>query len=148
MTDSNLNLDRRLPVLPDTVPWGLRKICQSVRQFRGYGRVLPALASIAPSLQEVCVESFFCGPMYLDFRELICLPIFVHGYYKHQFPEDLVLNRLLCAGMNVFDIGANIGYYTAFFSLRVKSHGRVVSVEPMPRALRLLKKNAQLCGSN
>jgi FkbM family methyltransferase len=43
--------------------------------------------------------------------------------------------------MNAFDIGANIGYYTKFLSSRVGATGKVIAVEPMPRALLLLTRN-------
>jgi len=86
-----------------------------------------------------------CGPLVVDLRELICLPVFVHGCYRHQLPEDHVLGQLLHPGMTVFDVGANIGYYTAYISRRVSPGGTVVAVEPMPRALRLLEMNAALC---
>lgn len=108
--------------------------------------MLPVLARMAPGLQNITVESFFSGPMVLDFRELICLPIFVFGYYKHQFGEDCLLHHIVRPGMRIFDIGANIGYYAGFFSQRVGPAGLVVSVEPMPRALRLLKQTVALCG--
>jgi FkbM family methyltransferase len=47
--------------------------------------------------------------------------------------------------MTVFDIGANIGYYAKVISASLKQQGSIVCVEPMPRALVLLRKNAALC---
>jgi FkbM family methyltransferase len=50
--------------------------------------------------------------------------------------------------MKVFDIGANIGYYTAYFSRRVDVSGLVVAIEPTSRGTRLLRANAALCETN
>src|SRR5690349_13366164 len=44
-------------------------------------------------------------------------------------------------GMNVVDIGANIGYYTVIASNRVGINGKVFSYEPEPANLRFLRKN-------
>jgi hypothetical protein len=115
----NSNDDLPLPLLPSGVPWVCRKLCYVARKLRGYGRTLPALAKVWSTLQEVVVDTDYCGPVCLDLRESVCIPIFVHGCYRHQVPEDRILNHLLKAGMRVFDIGANIGYYTIFISRRV-----------------------------
>jgi hypothetical protein len=104
---NGLNVDGglTLPFLPAEIPWCIRQFCYGVRKIRGYGRILPALARVVPALQTVVVDAYSCGSIYLDFRELICLPVFVHGCYRHQLPEDRILDYLLKAGMKVFDIG-------------------------------------------
>ncbi|HEY0350590.1 MAG TPA: FkbM family methyltransferase [Gemmatimonadales bacterium] len=45
-------------------------------------------------------------------------------------------------GMTVFDIGANIGYYTALAAAAVGEHGRVYAFEPDPRNLEVLRRNS------
>jgi FkbM family methyltransferase len=45
--------------------------------------------------------------------------------------------------MTVFDIGANIGWYSCLMHRLTKGRGLIVAVEPMPRALRLLYKSAE-----
>ena len=141
-----LEISRPAPALPAGVPVAVRCLCYAFRQIRGYGRFLPFFARRFSSLQQVTIDSFFAGPLSLDLRELICLPLFVFGYYKHQFAEDRLLHHLVRPGMRIFDIGANIGYYMGVFSQRVGQRGLVVSVEPMPRALRLLRETASFCG--
>ncbi len=53
--------------------------------------------------------------------------------------------RYLDRGRDVIDVGANIGLFTVFFAKSL-SHGRVLSVEPTPRALQRLRRNIDLNG--
>jgi len=48
------------------------------------------------------------------------------------------------AGDTVFDIGANVGYYTVLASKLVGKKGRVYAFEPDPRNLELLKRNLMI----
>ncbi len=136
-------LAKRLPDLPRSVPSGVRHLCYAVRKLpRGWGKALPLIAGMAHSLRDLAIELEDVGEFRIDLRESICVPLFVRGCYVHQLPEDRVLGRMLRPGMSVFDIGANIGYYSKFIADRVGVGGRVVAVEPMPRALSLLNRNA------
>ena len=58
--------------------------------------------------------------------------------------ETQILKKLIKKGMSVFDIGANIGYYTLIFSRLVGKNGRVFSFEPDPENFRLLVKNIKV----
>jgi FkbM family methyltransferase len=72
--------------------------------------------------------------------------IFLYGSYE---PEVMLfLMRFLRPGMNVLDIGANVGLFSILSSSLVGSEGRVWSFEPDPRALKLLKKNLALNNAN
>lgn len=64
--------------------------------------------------------------------------------YEPQYVS--VLKTLLKSGDTVFDIGANIGFYSVLFSNWVGSRGRVVSYEPDPANLKLLRRNLELNG--
>jgi len=54
------------------------------------------------------------------------------------------LLRLLKPGQIVFDIGANIGYYTLLASRRVGPSGRVVACEPFPRNIAYLQRHVEI----
>lgn len=54
--------------------------------------------------------------------------------------------RVVGAGMTVLDLGANIGYHTVLASRLVGPRGRVLSFEPDPGNLALLKKNIEANG--
>lgn len=57
-----------------------------------------------------------------------------------------VLKCLINQGDTVFDIGANIGFYTVLFSSWSGLAGRVVAYEPDPSNLGLLQRNLELNG--
>ncbi|MEO8127848.1 MAG: FkbM family methyltransferase [Bryobacteraceae bacterium] len=49
-------------------------------------------------------------------------------------------------GMVVVDVGANIGMFTLHAAQRTGSGGKVISIEPAPRPLAILKENVQVNG--
>jgi FkbM family methyltransferase len=57
-----------------------------------------------------------------------------------------VFTELVKEGMNVVDMGANIGYYTLLAARRVGPHGRVYAFEPEPQNFKLLAENIRLNG--
>jgi len=57
-----------------------------------------------------------------------------------------VFTELVKEGMNVVDIGANVGYYTLLAARRVGPSGKVYAFEPEPQNFKLLIENIQLNG--
>ena len=55
-----------------------------------------------------------------------------------------MLQAILEPGMNVLDIGANIGYYAIMESILVGTSGNVVAIEPMLPNIKMLRKNIEL----
>ena len=66
---------------------------------------------------------------------------------KREEDKRYILDRILNENMNVFDIGANIGYYTIFFLNKIKK-GKVLAIEPSSENLKLCKKNIELNNLN
>lgn len=62
--------------------------------------------------------------------------------------ETEFLKKIVKTGMNVVDIGANIGFYTVLFSNLVGLQGKVTAFEPSPRSFHILEKNLQNCSNN
>jgi FkbM family methyltransferase len=58
-----------------------------------------------------------------------------------HLPVTCLLLALLRPGMNVVDVGANLGYYTLLAARAVGKSGRVWSFEPEPRNFLLLMKS-------
>lgn len=63
------------------------------------------------------------------------------GAYERQLVA--LLKRTLRPGMTVFDLGANIGYFSVIAAALVGSKGRVHSFEPMPHNFERLRRNLQ-----
>lgn len=55
--------------------------------------------------------------------------------------ETAFVKSFLRPGMNVVDIGANLGYFTTLFASLVTAEGKVIAFEPNPQNYGLLKTN-------
>ena len=62
---------------------------------------------------------------------------------KREEDKIFILNKIFKKDMNIFDIGANIGYYTIFFLIKIKQ-GKILAIEPSSENLKLCKKNVEL----
>lgn len=51
------------------------------------------------------------------------------------------LKNLIRKGDSVIDIGANLGYYSVFFSKLIGNDGKLYSVEPVKQMLEVLRRN-------
>lgn len=62
-------------------------------------------------------------------------------YKIHEPLATRLLMNILKPGMNIVDIGGNIGYYAMLEARMVGAAGRVIAIEPMP------KNSEQLCNN-
>jgi FkbM family methyltransferase len=62
----------------------------------------------------------------------------------HEPINTRFLKTLLKPGMTCIDIGSNIGYYVLLESVMVGSDGKIIAIEPSPRAYKYLQKNISL----
>ena len=69
--------------------------------------------------------------------------LFGGGYEKY---ETTLFQELVTEGMNVIDIGANIGYYTLLAAKLVGERGKVFAFEPEPQNHALLLRNIEVNG--
>lgn len=70
--------------------------------------------------------------------------LMLDGYWEIWLTQYLA--QAVRPGMTVVDVGANYGYYTLLLADAVGETGRVVAVEPLPDAVRLLAETVQLNG--
>lgn len=61
------------------------------------------------------------------------------GGYEDAFSNAML--GVVSTGDTVWDIGANVGYYTTRFCEKVGDSGKVVAFEPLPAAMESLKMN-------
>src|SRR5215831_1636534 len=62
--------------------------------------------------------------------------------YEPQYVD--ALRTLVKQSATVFDVGANIGFYSVLFSKWVGQDGRVIAYEPDPTNIKLLRRNLAL----
>jgi FkbM family methyltransferase len=71
-----------------------------------------------------------------------------HGCWlgSYEYEKQKAFSEAVKPGDVVYDIGANVGFYTLLASVLVGPSGRVVAFEPLPRNLRYLRKHLGLNG--
>ncbi len=77
-------------------------------------------------------------------RSGITMPLAVYGTREEL--ETEIFQTAVKPGMTVFDIGANIGYYTLMAAGLVGETGKVYAVEPFPLNFEAMKHNVELNG--
>ncbi len=65
--------------------------------------------------------------------------MYLTGKHLAERREQALLRRYLRPGMTVFDMGANVGFYTESFARRVGVSGRVHAFEPDPLCSEILR---------
>ena len=81
--------------------------------------------------------------MICDARDLSLTPALLHHGLFEPGTTNVFL-KLVHEGMNIIEVGANIGYYTSLGGLRIGREGRYIAFEPYPRAFALLETNIAL----
>jgi FkbM family methyltransferase len=90
-------------------------------------------------------------PIRINLHEAIGFNIASQGLYEIGVTETLW--RLTEPGDLAIDVGANIGYMTSIFGIRVGQKGKVISFEPHPDVFESLRENVEIwkqdrrCGS-
>jgi FkbM family methyltransferase len=72
--------------------------------------------------------------------------LFLFG--RREIDHYKMLQEILTPGMNILDIGANIGYYAVMESLVVGPSGNITAIEPMLPNIEMLKRNVALNNAN
>ena len=70
----------------------------------------------------------------------------VHGCWLggYEYKKRILFEKIVKKGSCVFDIGANVGFYTLLSSELVGPKGTVISFEPLPRNIYFLKKHLRI----
>jgi FkbM family methyltransferase len=69
-----------------------------------------------------------------------------HGCWlgSYEYDKQRLVTELITRSQVVYDIGANVGYYTLLFSHLVGPSGRVMAFEPEPKNFAILKRHLVL----
>ena len=79
--------------------------------------------------------------IYLNPHDPVVSGALLFGVYEKS--ETRFLNNICFEGMNVIDIGANVGYYSALTSDAVGPKGIILAIEPDPESFKYLLKTIQ-----
>jgi FkbM family methyltransferase len=83
--------------------------------------------------------------MFVDTRDHVLAPhLMTDGYWESWI--TLAMLRALEPGMVAVDVGANYGYYTILMGRRVGRAGKVISFEPNPHLVDLMRKSLWISG--
>ena len=63
-----------------------------------------------------------------------------------EIDHKILLEKIVSPEMNIFDVGANIGYYPLMELNLLNPKGKLVAIEPFPQNVELLKQNLFLNG--
>lgn len=69
-----------------------------------------------------------------------------HGYWlgSYEMGKRLAFEREIKPGSVLYDIGANVGYFSLLASVLVGDNGKVFAFEPLPRNVEFLKKHISI----
>ncbi len=69
-----------------------------------------------------------------------------HGCWlgSYEYDKRRLFEKIVSPGSIVFDVGANVGFYTMLASVLVGKGGSVYAFEPVPRNLHFLKRHMQM----
>lgn len=69
-----------------------------------------------------------------------------HGYWlgSYELNKRLAFEREIPAGAVVYDIGANVGYFSLLAAVLAGPEGQVYAFEPLPRNIEFLRKHINL----
>lgn len=70
----------------------------------------------------------------------------VHGCWigSYETERQKSIDATIREGMTVWDVGANVGFYTLAFSSRVGAKGLVVAIEPLGSNVAILQKHIEI----
>ena len=137
--ESGVNFGNAIDViLSESMPFlsSLRKPQYVLRPRWAVRRILSKIG-LASAPEEIDLP---WGKLHIDIRDTVGRALAAQGLYDLVTTE--VLWRLTDEGATVFDVGANIGYFTTLLARRVGPNGRVVAFEPHPETLQWLQRNA------
>lgn len=71
---------------------------------------------------------------------------YVHSCWlgSYAYKEQILFSKIIKQGSIVYDIGANVGFYTLLASVLVGPRGKVFAFEPAPRNIYYLKRHLRL----
>lgn len=113
---------------------------------RCYNLIAVDAAGSWPQMCQVSLPGGGSLSLELDLTDQLSREWYYWGYKHYEQSTVSVWSHLLSNAVSVFDVGANIGFYTLSAAARLIGRGEVHAFEPNPKVFRWLARNAQLNG--
>ncbi len=110
-------------------------------EFRGRNRLISHLAHAVPALQSWPVAISDSSALHVDLRDIANVAMCFDREIPHERGLRKILTALLRPGDTFWDVGANLGYYSAVFSEPHFELREVHCFEPNPSLVPLLKRS-------
>ena len=127
---------------PEELDWhvnAIQKGKMTLKEIPQHFKRLPEYNGLQ-LLKHGCIYTVFGTKMYLNKSDNDHSRALAVGNLW-EIDESKILENYIKNGMNVVDLGANIGYYTVLFSKWVGPQGKVFAFEPDPKNFKLMLKN-------
>jgi FkbM family methyltransferase len=144
-------LTRLMLVLPSaksvarhTTRFAIQKLPLSQKnKERCYNLIAADAAALRPVICQVSLPGGGSLWLELDLSDPLSREWYYWGYKHYERSVVSVWSHLLSDAISVFDVGANIGFYTLLAAARLSGRGEVHAFEPNPRVFSHLARNAQ-----
>lgn len=94
---------------------------------------------------KVLTKTIFGHKMFLDTRDISITPhITIDGYWEIG-TTDIIMNTIK-KGMNVVEIGSNVGYYSIISASKIGKNGKIYAFEANPHIFEMLHRNMDING--
>ncbi len=101
--------------------------------------------SVYVGAHRALTKTIYGHKMYVDTRDLSLSPhILIDGYWE-KWITNVFLEHVK-QGMNIVDIGANIGYYSLIGAQKIGNKGHLICFEANPELAEILFNNLQING--
>ncbi len=84
--------------------------------------------------------------MYVDFDDKRSTQLEILNFGTYEGGDSLLMYELIAPNHVIFDIGANLGWYSLNFS-KLAPHGKVYAFEPLPKTFTKCQRNLELNGA-
>lgn len=117
-------------------------LSRSLPDFRGRSRARLMIHRLFENKGFVDIAELGGFSMVLHLDDFIARNIYIDGVFDAV--STAAMSRIIRPASVIFDVGANIGYYTLLLALQNGPDGVVFAVEPVPRTRGVLLQNLQL----
>ncbi|MCC0036581.1 MAG: FkbM family methyltransferase [Hoeflea sp.] len=114
-----------------------------MKNKKPFADILYFLNLINPFSKFIFINSDILGIKIISYKfDVVGRTLFKTGHYERAVSTWLC-NRFKGGGGVFIDVGANLGYYSCLFGKLAGEKGLVLSIEPEPQNLDLLRRNVQ-----